>query len=88
EAKFNSLPYVAESLVLEREGKLVALVYPDFAALEASGLTAGQLPQIMDDNKGVLNKQVANYERISSLIIVEKEFEKTPKKSIKRFLYN
>ena len=88
EAKLNNLPYVAESLVVERENKLVALVYPDFAALEASGLTAGQLPQIMDDNKGVLNKQVANYERISSLIIVEKEFEKTPKKSIKRFLYN
>ena len=87
EAKLNNLPYVAESLVVERENKLVALVYPDFAALEASGLTAGQLPQIMDDNKGVLNKQVANYERISSLIIVEKEFEKTPKKSIKRFLY-
>ncbi len=88
EAKLNNLPYVAESLVVERENKLVALVYPDFAALEASGFTAGQLPQIMDDNKGVLNKQVANYERISSMIIVEKEFEKTPKKSIKRFLYN
>ncbi|HCF81591.1 MAG TPA: long-chain fatty acid--CoA ligase, partial [Porphyromonadaceae bacterium] len=88
EAKLNNLPYIAESLVVERENKLVALVYPDFAALEAGGLTTAQLPQIMDDNKGVLNKQVANYERISSLIIVEKEFEKTPKKSIKRFLYN
>ena len=88
EAKLNNLPYVAESLVVERENKLVALVYPDFAAVEAGGLTNDQLSRIMDENKGLLNKQVANYERINSLMIIEKEFEKTPKKSIKRFLYN
>jgi len=88
EAKLNNLPYVAESLVVERENKLVALVYPDFAAVEAGGLTNDQLSRIMDENKGLLNKQVANYERINSLMIIEKEFEKTPKKSIKRFLYS
>lgn len=87
ESKLNNLPYVAESLVIERENKLMALVYPDFPALEADGVAADRLPQIMDENKTALNKQVANYERVSFLTIVEKEFEKTPKKSIKRFLY-
>lgn len=88
ESKLNNLPYVAESLVVERDNKLVALVYPDFSALEADGLANDQLPQIMEGNKGALNKQVANYERISTIVIIDKEFEKTPKKSIKRFLYN
>lgn len=88
EAKLNNLPYVAESLVVERENKLMALVYPDFIAMKADGLTTNQLPRIMNENKNVLNKLVASYEKVSSLIIVEKEFEKTPKKSIKRFLYN
>ncbi|MGI6135542.1 MAG: AMP-binding protein, partial [Petrimonas mucosa] len=88
ESKLNNLPYVAESLVIERERKLVALVYPDYEAMGADGLTADQLPQIMEDNKKLLNNQVANYERIGSIVVVDKEFEKTPKKSIKRFLYS
>src|SRR5690554_3722534 len=88
ESKLNNLPYVAESLVIERERKLVALVYPDYEAMRADGLTADQLPQIMEDNKKLLNNQVANYERIGSIVVVDKEFEKTPKKSIKRFLYS
>jgi long-chain acyl-CoA synthetase len=88
ESKLNNLPYVAESLVIERERKLVALVYPDYEAMGADGLTADKLPQIMEDNKKLLNNQVANYERIGSIVVVDKEFEKTPKKSIKRFLYS
>lgn len=88
ESKLNNLPYVAESLVIERERKLVALVYPDYEAMRADGLTTDQLPQIMEDNKKLLNNQVANYERIGSIVVVDKEFEKTPKKSIKRFLYS
>ncbi len=88
ESKLNNLPYVAESLIIEREHKLVALVYPDFAAMGADGVANDNLPEIMDNNKGILNKQVANYERISIIEIVSKEFEKTPKKSIKRFLYS
>ncbi|MDO5523008.1 MAG: AMP-binding protein [Bacteroidia bacterium] len=87
ESKLNNLPYVAESLVIERENKLVALVYPDFAAMETGGIDKNALSRIMNDNKGLLNKQVANYERISAIEIIENEFEKTPKKSIKRFLY-
>ena len=88
ESKLNNLPYIAESLIIERENKLVALIYPDFPAMETDDINNNQLAQIMDDNKGILNKQVANYERISAIEIRHEEFEKTPKKSIKRFLYS
>lgn len=87
ESKLNNLPYIAESLIIEREHKLVALVYPDFVAMGEDGVSNDDLPEIMNNNKGVLNKQVANYEKINIIEIVSKEFEKTPKKSIKRFLY-
>ncbi|MCE5178442.1 MAG: AMP-binding protein [Porphyromonadaceae bacterium] len=88
ESKLNNLPYVAESLVVLREFKLVALVYPDMAAVEATQLSVDKLTQVMNENKGILNKLVAQYERISSIELIDKEFEKTPKKSIKRFLYH
>lgn len=88
EAKLNNLPYVAESLILVRENKLIALVHPDFPAMQADSVNKEQLSQIMEENKGVLNKQVAKYERINSIEVVTEEFEKTPKKSIKRFLYS
>ncbi len=88
ESKLNSLPYVAESIVVLREFKLVALVYPDMAAVEAAQISRDKLIQIMNKNKGILNKLVAQYERISTIEIVDREFEKTPKKSIKRFLYS
>lgn len=88
ESKLNNLPYVAESIVVLREFKLVALVYPDMAAVEAAQISRDKLIQIMNKNKGILNKLVAQYERISTIEIVDREFEKTPKKSIKRFLYS
>lgn len=88
ESKLNNLPYVAESLVVLREFKLVALVYPDMAAVEAAQVSVDKLPQLMNENKGILNKSVAQYEKISSIELVDKEFEKTPKRSIKRFLYH
>lgn len=87
EAKLNNLPYVAESLIIERNNKLIALVYPDFAAMSVDGVSRERLPEIMEENKSLLNKQVANYEKISMMEIRETELEKTPKKSIKRFLY-
>lgn len=87
ESRLNNLPYISESVVVLREFKLVALVYPDKEALKANNITKVQLNDIMDANKGILNKTVAQYERISSIEIVENEFEKTPKKSIRRFLY-
>ena len=88
EAKLNNMPYVAESLVVERGKTLVALVYPDYEALDKAGLPTEQLPEIMEGVKADLNKLVAPYERIDRIQLIANEFEKTPKKSIKRYLYN
>lgn len=87
EAKLNNLPYVTESLVVTRNNKLVALVYPDYETMNLSGLSSKDLTAVMEENKMVLNKSVANYETISTIHIYPTEFEKTPKKSIKRYLY-
>lgn len=87
EARLNNMPYILESLVVERDKKLTALVYPDFEAMDAEGITSQMLPQIMDENKQRLNKMVSSYENITAIQIFPTEFEKTPKKSIKRYLY-
>ncbi|MCM1290591.1 MAG: AMP-binding protein [Prevotella sp.] len=87
EAKLNNMPFVAESLVMERDGKLVGLVYPDYSTLDNLGITSDQLPNQLETIRIELNKIVAPYERLSSISAVPTEFEKTPKKSIKRFLY-
>ena len=88
ESRLNNLPYVAESVVVLRDFRLVAMVYPDLAALAADQITPEKLASIMQENKNTLNNTVANYEKISQIELVENEFEKTPKKSIKRFLYS
>ncbi|MDK2852924.1 MAG: long-chain acyl-CoA synthetase [Proteiniphilum sp.] len=88
EARLNNLPYVAESVVLLRDLRLVALVYPDMAAVNADQITPKKLDAIMQENRQTLNKSVANYEKISAIELVDNEFKKTPKKSIKRFLYS
>ncbi len=87
ESKLNNMPFVLESLVVERNGKLVGLVYPDYEAMDAAGISQEMLPSIMDENRSVLNKTIAAYENITAIHIYPKEFEKTPKKSIKRYLY-
>ncbi len=87
EAKLNNLPYVGESLVVERGNKLVALVYPDRDAMDKSRLTDQMMPKVMEKVREELNRQLAPYEQISSIQIQSEEFEKTPKKSIKRYLY-
>lgn len=88
EAKLNNLPYVSESLVVRRDNRFIALVYPDRVAMKENNIPSKQLAGIMDENKGILNKSVARYERISTIELMDEEFEKTPKKSIKRFLYS
>ena len=88
ESRLNNLPYISESLVVLRENRLIALVHPDLPAVATDNVSPQELEEIMITNKGNLNKSVAQYERISEIQIVEKEFEKTPKKSIKRFLYD
>ena len=88
EAKLNNLPFVMESLVLEKDGKLVALVYPDYGAADNFGLAHGDLPIAMEENRKTLNKNVASFESVSAIRLYPSEFEKTPKKSIKRYLYS
>ena len=87
EAKLNNLPFVSECIVVQRSEKIVALVYPDFAAMDEMGIQRTDLDAIMDEHRKKVNEQLAAYERLSATIIHPTEFEKTPKKSIKRYLY-
>ena len=87
EAKINNMPYVLESLVLQKDTRLVALVCPDFEAVDADKLSQEQLEVVMEENRKLVNAELAAYEQINELRIYTHEFEKTPKKSIKRFLY-
>ena len=88
EAKINNMPYVLESLVLQQEdNRLVALVCPDYNEVDASGLSSEQLEEAMEDARKQVNSELAAYEQISLFKLYPHEFEKTPKKSIKRFLY-
>ena len=89
EARLNNLPFVLESLIIERNKKLVALVYADYEALESLGLNQEEnLKTIMNENLKNLNSSVASYEKVSQIQLYPTEFEKTPKRSIKRYLYN
>ena len=88
EAKLNNMPFVGESLVIEREGKgLVALVYPDTEAAEEQRLGDADIEAVMEQNRRELNRLVAPYEQISAIELMPEEFVKTPKRSIKRYLY-
>ena len=87
EAKLNNMTLVMESLVVERDSKLIAIVYPDFEMMDRLGFTSEQLPDEMEKVRKELNKIVAPYEQISKIQLIANEFEKTPKKSIKRYLY-
>lgn len=88
EAKLNNLPFVMESLVVEKNGKLVAMVYPDYDTVDSTGVSHEDLPVIMEQNRLELNKMVAPFETVSEVQLYPTEFEKTPKKSIKRYLYS
>ena len=87
EARLNNLPFVGESLVLLSGDKLIALVYPDHEDTFAHGLSKIQLEQAMEANRNELNKQLPAYSQITRIRLYPEEFEKTAKKSIKRFLY-
>lgn len=88
EAKLNNMPFVNESLVIERGHGLVGLIYPDIDAVASQGLNREQTLKIMEENRVELNKLVAPYERIDSIELLDEPFAKTPKQSIKRFLYS
>lgn len=87
EDKLNSMPCVAESIVLDRDHKLVALVYPDTSADGKKILGTKSLTQMMEENRNAVNKDLPQYSQISAIELVASEFEKTPKRSIKRYLY-
>jgi long-chain acyl-CoA synthetase len=89
EAKLNNMPYVMESLIIESNGKLIALVCPDYEAVDADeNVDQNQLEELMEENRKTLNSMVAAYESVSKIQLYPHEFEKTPKKSIKRYLYS
>lgn len=87
ESLLNNMPYVAESLVIEDDGNIVGLVYPDFDRVVADGLSRPQLEEKLNDVMSAVNQNLPNYCKLSSMEIFPEEFEKTPKKSIKRYLY-
>ncbi|HBZ35528.1 MAG TPA: long-chain fatty acid--CoA ligase, partial [Rikenellaceae bacterium] len=87
ESIFNNMQYVVESLVIEEKGSLTLLVYPDFEQAEKDGLSQVDLERKMEENRILLNEELTNFSKIQQIKIFPEEFEKTPKKSIKRFLY-
>ena len=87
EDKLNSMTLVTESLVVQRGEKLAALIYPDYDEASAMGLSADDLKNVMEQNRLELNNILPAYSKITEVEILEEEFEKTPKKSIKRYLY-
>lgn len=87
ESKLNNMPYVNESLVVERGKGLVAIVYPDYEQIDRDKLNIHELDAVMENVRAELNKLVAPYERIEQIQLIPNEFEKTPKRSIKRYLY-
>lgn len=88
EAKLNVMPYVQESLVVSRDHQLVALVYPDMERVDQEHISESRLMEIMEHNRKHLNERLPSYAKIARVEIMSEEFEKTPKKSIKRFLYS
>lgn len=87
EDKLNTLPYVAESIVIQKGEKLYALIHPDYDEAEHDGLDVSAVHAQMEQNRQELNNIVPSYQKIAGIRIYEQEFEKTPKRSIKRFLY-
>ena len=87
EDKLNSLALVSESVVVQKGNKLIGLVHPDFDEAQSLNLGRNELEEIMEQNRQELNAMIPAYSKISEIRIHDEEFEKTPKKSIKRFLY-
>ena len=87
EDRLNNMRYVCESLIIEQDGKLVALVYPDIENEQHSNILGHALESLMEENISTLIKELPAYSQISRLKIYYEEFEKRPKRSIKRYLY-
>lgn len=87
EDKLNSMTFAMESVVVQRDGKLVGLVHPDFDEVQTMGLSRDDLQSLMEENRVQVNANLPVYCKIAAIEIHDEEFEKTPKKSIKRYLY-
>lgn len=87
EDKLNSLPFVVESVVAQRGEKLYGLVFPDFEEAEKQGMSRADIEKLMEENRQQLNQVIPPYSKVSAFEITDEEFAKTPKRSIKRFMY-
>ncbi|MDH6358523.1 AMP-binding protein [Parabacteroides sp. PF5-9] len=87
EDKLNNMAYVAESIVISQSGKIVALIYPNLEDMDKDGIEHSAVEGIMQTNIDQLNKEIPAYSRVSSFKLFQEEFEKTPKRSIRRYLY-
>lgn len=87
ECVVNNMQYVVDSLVIEDNGGLTALIYPDFHQGELDGLSGEELEKFLNDSLPSLNKELPNYARIKKIEVLPEDFERTPKRSIKRYLY-
>jgi long-chain acyl-CoA synthetase len=83
----NNKQYVLESLVIEQNGKMIALIYPDYDAARNDNVKEKDIPKLLDEILAEVNNELPKYSQISTMKVVHEEFEKTPKRSIKRFLY-
>ena len=88
EVVLNQLPYVAESLIVSRENRLIALIVPNYKLAEEQGVSKEKLKEIMDTNLADINSQIPAYSEISSYALLAEPFDKTPKGSIRRFMYS
>ncbi len=87
EARLNNLPYIQEALIVEQKGKLVGLIYPDYESMQQHGLGDNDIEPVLEQHRVEINKHLPQYSQVAKLTIHNQEFEKTPKKSIKRFMY-
>ena len=87
ESLLNNRAYVGESLVIERDGKLIALVHPDMDRVKSTGVDNDGLQKIFEKYRKQTNDHLAAYMKVAQVVIHPEEFQKTPKQSIKRFLY-
>mgnify|MGYP002508437817 FL=1 len=87
ETVLNSQPYVVDSLVIEDNGGLTALIYPDFFQGTKDGIRQRDFQKYFDEKLAELNKELPNYAKLKKIEVMSEDFERTPKKSIKRYLY-
>ena len=87
EDKLNSMAMVVESLIVQRDSKLVGLVFPDYEEAKNLNMTKDELKEIMEQNRIQLNTEMPSYSKITEIELYDEEFAKTAKKSIKRYLY-